>query len=214
MVDHLARPELYVPLSVRFLTGGTGTRLLERFGRDGPLVWAAFLAACKQERPAGTMRWASEGEAWNKLGLTGYEPDFSFDEFLQETGRMKLTRRHNVRRTRAGRVQDVRITVWERWTHVDKREAERVRKSRIRAQSGWDTKRTEGGTGNGQEADLDLEVEVEKELTHSPRTTTTPASDDFDFQAADPPQRKGGAWSTELDIPRLGDAMPTLGVSD
>ena len=54
-----------------------------------------------------------------------------------------------------------------------------------------------------------LEVELEEELTHSPPTTTTP-SDDIDFQAAD----NGGAWSTELDIPRLGDAMPTLGVSE
>jgi hypothetical protein len=194
MTETLRRPSLFVPLSVRFLTGATGTKLLEKFGRDGPLVWAAFLAACKENRPQGELTWASEPEVWNRLGLSGYEPDFTFDEFIAYTGRLKLTRRRDVRKTRAGRVQHVRITVWERWTQSAQRENERERKARKRAESTADIPRTPGGTSPGQKPDLESESEKEKENFREVRSTTTP------------PQHTNGYtldFQTEAELTRL-----------
>jgi hypothetical protein len=155
---HLRRPETFVPLSVRFITGRTGTKLLEKFGRDGPLVWAAYLAACKLSRPEGEIVYASEAEGWALLGLSEHEPDFTLDAFFTFTGRMKKTRR-----TRSGRVSYVVCTAWGRWTKTQKQEAERKRKSRNRAQSERDTSGTHTGTKNGQQRDLELEIEGEQE---------------------------------------------------
>jgi len=180
VADHLARPELYVPLSVRFITGGTGTKLLEQFGRDGPLVWAAFLAACKLNRPAGEIVYASDSEGWALLGLAGYEPEFTLDAFFTFTGRIKKTRR-----TRSGRVSYVVCTAWERWTKAEKREKERRRKSSIRAQSERDMKRTDDGTAEGQKADLEVELEVEEEVDKEqppqPEPVVEVPSTDIDF---------------------------------
>lgn len=165
MAEPIKRPTLFVPLSVRFITGGTGTKLLERFGRDGPLVWAALLVACKENRPQGELSWASEPEIWNRLGLTGYEPDFTFDEFVAFTGRMKLTRRRDVRKTRAGRVQHVRITVWERWTKASEREADRLRKARKSQKDEPETDPEPNRNPSGTKPDLERELEREKEIT-------------------------------------------------
>jgi hypothetical protein len=158
MMSAFRRPELYVPLSVRFVTGRTGTRLLERFGRDGPLVWAAYLAACKLNRPEGEIVYASEAEGWTLLGLHGHEPEFSLDAFFTFTGRIKKTRR-----TRSGRMFYVVCTPWERWTKAAKQESERRRKSRTRAEKKRDIDRTL--TGNVEElARTAIALEVEREL--------------------------------------------------
>lgn len=199
------RPELYVPLSVRFATGKTGTAIQRRYGLEGLAVWAAFLAACKLNRPEGEITYASEPEGWGLLGLTGHEPEFTLDEFFRFTGQLKKTRR-----TRSGHVSYVVCTPWGRWTKAAKREKERQRKSSIRAQSKRDTERTEGGTGRGQKADLELELELDIEKTQTDRPKlTTPEPDDIDFGDGDP---ANGRWSTAVDIPRL--SQPTVGLSD
>jgi hypothetical protein len=158
------RPEQFVPLSVRFATGNTGTRLQERFGLEGLGVWAAFLAACKRNRPEGEIEYASEAELANVLGLVQPPTGFTLEEFFAYTGQLKRTRK--TRKTRAGRVQNVRATAWERWHDVRERDAARVRKSRSRAQNQRDTGVTPPVTLPGHEAgqDRDLEVEVEKGL--------------------------------------------------
>jgi len=57
---------------------------------------------------------------------------------------------------------------------------------------------------------LEVEVEVEKNLqTDKPKLTTPEPSEDIDFAAP-----ANGPWTTELDIPRLGDTMPTFGLTD
>lgn len=147
-MTRLSRPTAYVPLSVRFITGGTGTTLLETFGRDGPLVWAAYLAACKINRPEGEISYASDTEGWALLGLAGYEPSFTLDDFFAVTGRLKKTRR-----TRSGRVSHVSCTVWERWSDAQARDAARQRKARSRHESDRDN----GVTPPGQDRDLETE---------------------------------------------------------
>lgn len=164
------RPDLFVPLSVRFATGVTGTRIQERFGIEGLGVWAALLAAAKVSRPPGEISYASEAEFWATLGLIAPPKGFALDEFLSFLGRLKVTRQSDKRR--AGRVQHVRVTSWGRWNDVRKREAERLRKSSKRAESQADTKRTGSGRASGHDPDLDLEVEKEKLRGRSKRSAT------------------------------------------
>jgi hypothetical protein len=161
MTETLRRPDLFVPLSVRFATGSTGIAIQNKFGLEGLAVWVAFLAACKTETVPGTFTWASEPEAWGKLGLTGHEPAFTFDEFLDFTGRRKLTRRPDRRHTRTGRVQHAHVTVWKRWHKEARTAADRERKARIRAENKRDTEQTPSGYPQGRAADLDLELELE-----------------------------------------------------
>jgi hypothetical protein len=163
MTEQFRRPDLFVPLSVRFATGRTGTALQDRFGLEGLAVWAALLAACKLERPPGQITWASESEIWNKLGLTGHEPSFTFDEFLTFTGRLKITKRRNVSRTRYGRIQHVFITVWSRWTKTVEREADRERKARKAATSTPETSRKPTRKRSGMKPELEQEQEREVE---------------------------------------------------
>ncbi len=163
MSDTFRRPELFLPLSVRFASGRTGTALQNRFGLPGLAVWAAYLAACKLNRPEGEIVYASETEGWAILGLRGHEPEFSLQEFFGFTGNLKKTRR-----TRSGQLTYVVCTPWGRWTKTQKQEAERRRKARLRGQSERDTERTQDGKLTGQESDLEVEVEEEPPLTPPP----------------------------------------------
>jgi hypothetical protein len=144
----LQRPDIYVPLSVRFHTGRTGTALRKRFGRDGAFVWACYLTACKLNQPAGEISYASEAEGWARLGLDDDPPDFTLSDFFAATGKLRKTKKQ-----RSGKVTYVICTVWERWTKAQKQEAERERKARIRAKSKRDIKRTRSGQGVGHRAD-------------------------------------------------------------
>lgn len=101
----------WIPLSTEFPHDKTGTRLLEELGPAGLAVWVALLTAAKRSHNQGTFSYVSEGDAWEKLGVHGTE--FSFEEFLAVTGRVKKTRR-----TRRGRITDVQITAWEHWNNA------------------------------------------------------------------------------------------------
>lgn len=151
----LERPAAYVPLSVRFATGGTGQAIIKRFGAEGLGVWAAYLAACKRERPEGQITYASELEALNKLGLDIHRPSFTLHDFFVYTGRLKKTRTRRV----SGQVMETTCTAWRRWTDTDRRERDKLRKSRKRAETDADTVRNL----NGRNPDLELELELEVE---------------------------------------------------
>jgi hypothetical protein len=165
MTETLRRPDLFVPLSVRFATGSTGTAIQDKFGLEGLAVWAAFLAACKLNRPEGEISYASEAEGWSILGVAK-PPAFTLNDFFAFTGRLKKTRR-----TRSGQVTYTVCTPWERWSKEQRQEAERRRKARLREQSKRDTERISTGTAAGQKPDLEVEVEVEVEPPHTPPQT-------------------------------------------
>jgi hypothetical protein len=119
-----------VPLAVTFAHGKTGTRLLERFGRDGLLVWVCYLGACKRNWIQGRLTYTCEPDGWMKLGLLGYEPGFTLAEFFAFTGRLKQTRRSDSRR--GGSVVEVFCTNWQAWNLDASRESDAERKARER----------------------------------------------------------------------------------
>ena len=147
------RRRQYFPLSVYFAQGKTGVRLLERFGRDGLLVWVLYLTACKTNWVQGQLTYASEADGWMKLQLTGHEPDFTLDEFFGFTGQLKQTRT-----TRSGHVKDVVCTQWIRWNYDVKTQLEAERKSRKRAGN------TPDNTPDIPAPEVEVEVELEEEV--------------------------------------------------
>lgn len=163
MPPRLQRPERYVPLSVHFHTGGTGTAIRKRFGRDGLLVWICYLTACKRHTPEGRISYASETEAWILLGLGNDHPDFTLDDFFTLTGRLKKT----VRR-RHGDVTETICTPWQRWTKAREQEDARERKARSRQQNNRDNDRDTSVTTIGQKRDLEVEREGELETPLNP----------------------------------------------
>lgn len=172
----MKRPELYVPLSVRFATGNTGARILGEFGPEGLCVWACLIAAWKLGNPPGTFIYVSEGDAWEKLGLIGTPPKFAFSTFVEFTGRIKQTRR-----TCSGRVVNVKSTRWGRWNDELATQNERERKARYRAQSDRDNGGTSGGTptGRGSPLDLELREEIKERSEQDLRSEATPALTDI-----------------------------------
>lgn len=148
------RRRQYVPLSVYFAQGKTGTRLLERFGRDGLLVWVLYLTACKANWVQGQLTYVSEAEGWMKLGLVGYEPAFTLEEFFRFTGTLKQTRT-----TRSGHVKDVVCTQWIQWNYDVKTQLEAERKARKRAENAADE--TPDKEALEVEVDVDVDDEVE-----------------------------------------------------
>lgn len=210
----MKRPEPFVPLSIRFATGKTGSRILESFGVEGLGVWGCFLAACKASRPQGEISFASEPEGWALLGLTGFEPQFTLEAFFTFTGRMKQTRR-----TRSGRVSYVVCTSWGDWNDAAKREAAKRRKSRSRPPSRRDIKRTSGVTESEPKRDLDIEIELEREeeanassLAPSARRKRKPDDlwDAFIEEGAAAPltSSERGKWNKGLKLIREADGTP------
>lgn len=127
MTDFDKRRRQYFPLAVTFAHGNTGVRLKKRFGRDGLLVWVCYLTACKTNWIQGQFSYTSEPDGWTKLGLYGYEPEFSLSTFFTFTGHLKQTRR-----TRSGDLVDVICTQWEAWNKEFKRDRDASEKSRKR----------------------------------------------------------------------------------
>lgn len=97
--------------------GETAQKIADEFGRDGLLVWACFLAACKRGATQGTFTYVTDESGWAELGLPdpANRPDFSLDDFWSFTGRIKQTKK-----TRSGRVKNVTATRWGRWQNVKK----------------------------------------------------------------------------------------------
>lgn len=159
------RKRRYVPLSVTFAHGDTGSYILKHLGRDGLLVWICLIAAVKRGEQEGTFEWISEEDAWRQLGIA--DPAtlaFTFEEFLAVTGRIKQTRK--TRNRAAGHCQHAVLTRWGDWNDDWRRETEAGRKSWNRQGKARDTSPPmRGRYRNG------TRTEVEVDLTPSPYGT-------------------------------------------
>ncbi len=93
----------------------------------------------KREPVQGTFTYASEAEAWSKIGATPV--GFTLDEFLTVLGRRKQTSRRT-----HGRLTYLSITNWGRWNAIHKRRRDAAAKSAARSEQGdgdpSDTSRT------------------------------------------------------------------------
>jgi hypothetical protein len=98
-IDGRRRP--WIPISSSFALDKTGARLKEELGRDGLLVWTCLIAAAKRAAIQGSFEYASEADAWRQLGLYGHEPDFTFEDFLAVTDKLKLTISSRATRSRS-----------------------------------------------------------------------------------------------------------------
>lgn len=149
MADQLRRPTPYVPISVSFGTGRTGTAIQERFGLEGLGAWAMLLTAAA---PNG-MVVLRHDQDWQALGVD-VPPSFTLAELLSFLGQRKQTRT-----TRQGRTHYVEITQWERWNHVKRTELARRRKARSRQESERDTDVTEAGQVRDPDTDTEEEID-------------------------------------------------------
>lgn len=134
----------YYHVDVSFMHKTTCAKLREELGREAPLVFLALCAQAKISNPPGTFTYENDALGWERLGFTGWQPDFTLDEFFTVTGRIKQTSRR-----RHGLVWNVSLTRYGRWQKDGKRQIERERKSRYRAHSARDTGGTPDGTDTG-----------------------------------------------------------------
>lgn len=156
------RVRRYVPLDVFVAFEEPGLTLRQKWGNDGLLAWALYLAACKREPIQGRFTYVSDAEAWGKLGMDA-PGGFTLDDFFRLTGRLK-----NTSRTRSGRVSNVLCTKWGLWNNAWDRQREAEKKARIRAQRTGDSTETLPGQSPDDkrtEVEGELEGEGEKELT-------------------------------------------------
>jgi hypothetical protein len=158
------RPAQYVPLSVTFATGKTGTAILERFGVEGLGAWAALLATAGAGQGQVVFR---HEEDWAAIGLGGRELGFSLLEFLRFLGQRKQTRK-----TQHGRVIYTQLTRWEEWNNTRLREVARQQKSRKRGKSYSDNQPDTTRTQNGQHPDPDTDTETDTETEKPPNAVT------------------------------------------
>ena len=153
----------YVPLSVHFAHGQTGTALLQELGRDGLLVWVCLIAAAKRSSVPGQFIHLSDVETWGQFGIAGDPPKVTFEDVLRVTGRMKQTARR-----RHGRMLYVTLTHYGDWNDAFRTGEATAQKSSKRAQSEPDTTVTEVEV----EVEGEREVEVEEK---KPRAKKPPA---------------------------------------
>jgi hypothetical protein len=158
------RPAPYIPLSVTFATGKTGTAILERFGVEGLGAWAALLATAGAGQGQVVFR---HEEDWAAIGLAGRELGFTLLEFLRFLGQRKQTRK-----TQHGRVIYTQLTRWEEWNNTRLRDVARQQKSRKRQESDPDIKADKPQTLNGQHPDPEAEADTE---TDKPPNAVTEA---------------------------------------
>lgn len=147
----MADARRFYMVDLDFFHKKTFDRLYDEFGAAGPLVWLALIAEAKRSRIPGTLTVTGGADFWAQLGFQGRDLGFTMDAFLAFTGRYKLTSR-----TSLGRLQNVLITSFKQWQNDWKRESERTRKSRYRAQRDGDTE----GTGEGQQRDRELDLDL------------------------------------------------------
>lgn len=137
----------YARVDVMFFHKRTCDRLHAEFGWEGVAVFLAFVCQVKTSPIPGTFIYESEASGWAKLGFEGRQPSFTLAEFFRFTGRIKQTSKTSV-----GRLQHVKSTHYERWQKDSRRYEEAARKSRKRAETTADTKRTTKRTGSGRDA--------------------------------------------------------------
>lgn len=123
------RRRQYIPVATHFHTGRTGSRILDEFGLSGLGVWVALLATCKKGQIQGTLVWLSEADAWSQLGLRGFEPEFTFQEFVTVLGKIKQARTRRI-----GRENETILTRFSDWNKTIPRQLEAERMRRKRAQ--------------------------------------------------------------------------------
>lgn len=104
------RRRRFVPLSVHFAHGETGTTLLREFGTDGLLVWVCLIAAAKRSPDQGTYLHITDAETWATFGIASCPPSFTFEDFLLTTGKLRQTSKR-----RSGRILYVSLTRWDEW---------------------------------------------------------------------------------------------------
>lgn len=132
----------WIALDMYFFAKPFPMRLRDRFGATGQLVFIAFLCACKQEWPQGEIKFVSDYEALQKMGVEDWPlvddqgDKWTLDEFWTFTGRFKQTKK-----TARGRVWNVKSTQFERWQKTIGREMAAERQRRSRAKNGRDTYR-------------------------------------------------------------------------
>jgi hypothetical protein len=124
------RRRQYVPLTSQFGHDRFCVRIKEKFGRDGLLVWALYLAACKRATQQGEFDYVSEGDGWHRLGLLGLEPDFTLRTFFTYTGQLHAT----ARRT-SGDVTTIVCRSWHEWNTEFRRQQDASQKARKRAET-------------------------------------------------------------------------------
>lgn len=110
--------------------------LMGRFGWAGPALFVAFLCTCKRNLAQGKIRYRTEFEALEAMGVADLPlldkdgQPFTLDQFWAFTGRYKQTSR-----TRQGQSIYVSATGWEQWQKSLNTGYERERKRRWRADS-------------------------------------------------------------------------------
>ncbi len=138
----------YCHQDIDFFHKKTCATLMAKLGPFGVLAFLSLCTEAKRSRIPGVVIVASEPDFWKQLGLYGEPLDFTMDEFLKATGRIKQTSRRRV-----GRLSHVVLTNYGRWQNDYRRENERERKSRKRQEYGTDNGRTSSGRQSGQKAD-------------------------------------------------------------
>lgn len=162
----MRRPTKYVPLSVHFATGRTGTAILEKYGLEGLGVWAAMIAAAKAANPEGQIIFMHDQD-WGAIGLGHHPPLFTLKAFLRFLGQRKQTRQ-----TAHGRVTYVTLTRWKQWNDTKNSYLSSQRSARYRQQTKRDDKRDDSVTHPVIQKQKQKE---EKEL-EAERSETTPNS--------------------------------------
>jgi rubredoxin len=165
---HDKRRRQWFPFSAYFAVGEWAAKVKRRFGRDGLLVWACYLAACKRNHPQGQFTYAFEDAGWRLLGLGEDRPDFTLEEFFRFTGQHKKTSKR-----RSGDVLDIICRDWADWNKDAKRDLDALRNSSKRAEKPGDIP----DTIERQSSDIattENDVDVESETPQTPLSSLNP----------------------------------------
>ena len=147
------RRRQWVPLSVDVARSRTGRNLLQRFGRDGLLVWVLVLAAAKRSLTQGEFDYVSEHDGWRQLGLADDPPPFTLHEFFAYTGRIHATRTTSKRPKNDGQTTEIRA--WNDWKTHAERQLDAYKKARKRGKNTRDTRTNMRGTDSDSDSDSD-----------------------------------------------------------
>lgn len=152
----------WIVIDVHYFGSPLAVALWDRFGSMGPVLFIAFLCACKRSRTPGQITYMSDVEALQDMGIPArllVDDDgtpWTLDDFWTLTGRMK-----NTKRTSRGRVRNVRATHWERWQQNADRVEGREKKRRQRAQNQGDNPGTTlGHVPANVPPDIDRDIDI------------------------------------------------------
>lgn len=129
-----------------FYTLGLGQDILDEFGTVGQSVFVAFLAYCKTTTPEGQMKYSSDAQFLEKVGLDGVPlVDLEGNEWEMETFWTWLGHRKQVSRRRHRSGTKVTSTNWGKWQKSYRRANEAEQKRRSRGENTPDNSATEPG---------------------------------------------------------------------